>query len=343
MITVLEPGLYSSVQDLGRLGLGQLGVPTAGAADALSLRIANRLVGNDDGAPGLEMTAQGAVLRFDKAASVAITGASVEANLDGAPVPMYQTIRVPAGAVLSLGRIHPGLRAYLAVAGGLDLPRVLGSASTDSLSGLGPAPLAAGMELPLGKPVANNSDGAYLRNPPHFGDTAEVRVLPGPQEDWFTPDSRLAFLQGEYRVLSQSDRTGLRLEGTALKRSRAAELSSMGMVSGAIQVPGAGQPIVLLANHGATGGYPVIANVISADLGTLAQLAPGARLRFSLVTRDVALAALLEQEERLTRDIVPADASLLAARALMHLAGRHASLQQAAVTDGGMRIKIRRN
>jgi allophanate hydrolase len=167
--------------------------------------------------------------------------------------------------------------------------------------------------------------------------------MSGPHEEWFTPDSRLALLQSGYRVLAQSDRTGLRLEGTALKRSRNAELPSMGMVAGAIQVPGSGQPIVLLANHGATGGYPVIANVISADLGKLAQLSPGSELRFSLVTRDTALAALREQEERLTRDIVPADAGLLAARALMYLAERHTSLQQAAVTDGLLRIKIRRS
>lgn len=342
MITVLEAGLYSTLQDLGRSGWGHLGVSTAGAADAFSLRVANRLVGNQDGAATLEMTARGPRLRFEKAAGIALTGADVEANLDGTPLPMYQTIQVSAGSTLNLGRIHPGLRCYLAVAGGLDLPRILGSASTDSLSGLGPSPLAAGMQLPMGTPPGRTAEGAYLRSPPHFGTAAEVRLLPGPQEDWFTPDSRLKLLESDYRVLPQSDRTGVRLEGAALKRDRRTELPSMGMVTGAIQVPGSGQPIVLLPNHGITGGYPVIGNVISADLGKLAQLTPGDRLRFSLVTRDTALAALREQEERLDHDIVSADTGLLAARALIYLADRHSSLQQADVTAGQLRIKIRR-
>ncbi len=193
-------------------------------------------------------------------------------------------------------------------------------------------------------PIAPQTDthGFYLRAPPSFGSEVTLRMLAGPQEGWFTAVARSQLLDGEYRVLPQSDRTGLRLTGEKLERSRKDELSSMGMVAGAIQVPGSGQPIALLANHGATGGYPVIANVISADLGALAQLAPGASLRFSLVNRAEALVLLKAQEERLARDIVPADAGLLAARALMTLAGRHASLKQAAVTEGDRKIRIRR-
>lgn len=340
MIQVLEPGLFTTVQDLGRIGLGYLGVPTAGAADTFSLRVANRLVANAGGAAALEMTGQGAALRFDMPANIAFAGGEVEATLDGQPLPMYQTIRVMTGAVLHVGPIRVGFRVYLAVGGGLNLPQVLGSVSSDTLAGLGPAPLAAGMQLPIFPQTV--APGFYLRAPPRFGAEASLRVLPGPQEDWFTAAARKHLVETGYRVLAQSDRTGLRLAGEKLERSRKDELPSMGMVTGAIQVPGSGQPIVLLANHGATGGYPVIANVISADLSLLAQLAPGASLRFSLVTRVEALALLRAQEERLVRDIIPADAGLLAARELMTLAGRHASLKQAAVIEGNRKIRIRR-
>ncbi|MFI4967789.1 MAG: biotin-dependent carboxyltransferase family protein [Gammaproteobacteria bacterium] len=340
MIQVLEPGLFTTIQDLGRDGLGHLGVPSAGAADAFSLRVGNRLVGNADGGAALEMTAQGVSLRFDTPASFALTGGDVEASLDSQPLPMYQTLHAPAGASLRIGRISAGFRTYLTVGGGLLLPKVLGSASSDTFANLGPAPLVAGMHLPIG-PQAE-APGFYLRAPPRFGQTARLRILPGPQEEWFTEGARAVLSSGEYSVLPNSDRTGLRLAGVALSRSRSDELPSMGMVAGAIQVPGSGQPIVLLPNHGTTGGYPVIANVISADLSLLAQLPAGARIGFSSVTRDAALAALREQEVRLSRDIVAADAGLLAARALMSLAARHASLKQAAVKDGGRHIRIRR-
>jgi len=340
MIHVLEPGLLTTVQDLGRIGLGHLGVPAAGAADSFSLRVANRLVGNLDGAAALEMTGRGAVLRFDAPTDIAFAGGDMEATLDGQPLPMHQTIRVMAGAVLHAGLIRGGFRVYLSVGGGLSVPQVLGSASSDTLAGLGPVPLEAGMQITV-VPQPHIS-GFYLRAPPSFGDPALLRILPGPQEDWFTASARRQLLETEYRVLPQSDRTGLRLSGEKLERSRKDELPSMGMVAGAIQVPGSGQPIALLANHGATGGYPVIANIISADLGLLAQLAPGARLYFSMVTRAEALSSLKALEDRLVRNIVPADAGLLAARALMTLAGRHVSLKQAAVTEGNRKIRIRR-
>lgn len=341
MIRVLDPGFFTTVQDLGRLRFGHLGVPAAGAADTFSLRVANRLVGNPDDVAALEMTAQGVSLSFDAPAHIALAGAELEATLDGQPLPMHQTIPVAAGVQLRAGRIHGGFRSYLAVAGGFELPPVLGSVSSDTLSGLGPAPLSADATL-----AAGGSSGPppafYLRAPPRFGAGASLRILAGPQQDWFTPAARRRLLENEYRVQAQSDRTGVRLAGPALERARGDELPSMGMVAGAIQVPGSGQPIALLANHGSTGGYPVIANVISADLPLLAQLAPGSVLRFTPVDRVQALEALRAEEERLVRDIIPADATLLAARALMVLAGAHVSLKQAAVADGGRRIRIRR-
>ena len=341
MIEVLRPGPLTTVQDLGRPGYGHLGVPEAGAADAFSLRTANRLVGNSDGAAILEMTGEGASLRFDAATCIALAGGELEAKLDGAPVPLYQTLAVGAGEVLECGRVTQGWRTYLAVAGGIEVPKVLGSASSDSLAGLGAAPLEAGQRLQMGVPEIRPA-GAYLRAPPRYPSSVTLRVMAGPQQDWFSPDAQRRFTTAVFRVMSRSDRTGARLEGPELGLSRARELPSMGMTSGAVQVPPSGQPIALLANHGATGGYPVIANVISADLGTLAQLAPGAELRFSEVDRDTALAALQDQERRLQQDILGADAGLLAARALMMLAGNHRSLKQAAVTDGVRRIRIRR-
>lgn len=341
MIEVLHPGLLTTIQDLGRLGLGHLGVPQAGAADAFSLRLANRLVGNLDSAPAFEMTGEGARLRFDEDAWVAFSGGMLAPLLDGEPMPTHQTLRVRAGAELVCGRVLEGWRSYLAVAGGIRVSEVMGSASSDTLAALGPPPLSPGDRLIAGR-QAEPAPAFYFRSPPRHAATVRLRVLPGPQQDWFAPAALLALRESAYGVSPKSDRTGVRLEGTALARIRQDELPSMGMATGALQVPNAGLPIALLTNHGTTGGYPVIACVIAADLPLLGQLAPGTELRFTDVSRTEALAALREQEARLERDLVAADAALLAARALMQLAGSHASLQQAAVSAGKVRVRIRK-
>lgn len=338
MITLLATGLQASVQDLGRHGYAHLGVPVAGAADVFSLRTANLLVGNPEGAAALELTGGGARLRFDDTAHIALTGGAAEITLEGAPQAMYQTLTVPTGAVLEIGRMLGGWRIYLAIAGGIQVQQVLGSASTDTLSGLGPAALEQGSKLTTG--TALEPMGFYLRAPSAYARQARLRVLPGPQENWFNGGTRQAFVSGSYRVLPQSDRTGVRLDGGALKQMHQGELPSMGMVAGAVQVPGNGQPIVLLPNHGATGGYPVIAVVIAADLGALAQLAPRDQLRFAPVSRDEAMDALRAQERRLQQDVISADAGLLAARTLMLLAGGHQSLRKASLKDGQRRIRI---
>jgi biotin-dependent carboxylase-like uncharacterized protein len=341
MIEVLAAGPATTVQDLGRDGYGHLGVPGAGAVDRLNLRIANRLVGNPDAAAALEMAAEGVSLRFDTDLRVALTGGTLELQLDGAPAPMYQTLFVKAGMELRCGRVLQGWRSYLSLAGGLRAEPVLGSRSTDSLARLGPAALMAGTRLQAG-PVSLSDEGVYMRSAPRYLGSARLRILAGPHQEWFSPEALLALRTAKFRVSSQSDRIGLRLEGQTLRRLKEAELPSMGMVEGAIQVPGSGQPIVLMSNHGATGGYPVIANVIAADMHLAAQLAPGAEVSFLDVSRAEALQALRQQEQRLSQDLVAADASLLAARALMQLAGDHASLQRAAVTDGTRRIRIRK-
>jgi biotin-dependent carboxylase-like uncharacterized protein len=341
VIEVLAPGRFTTVQDRGRPGYAHLGVPASGAADDFDLRVANRLVGNSDGAAALEMAAAGTTLRFARDVYVSLTGGRLEAQLDGEPTPMYQTLEIKAGSVLACGTVMQGWRSYLAVAGGIDVMSVLTSRSRDTLSHLGPEPLVAGVHLRLGPALAERP-AFYLRMPPQYGSPARLRVLAGPHQDWFTPAALLSLRDGMYKVQSQSDRIGVRLEGSTLIRAREGELPSMGMIRGAIQVPSSGKPIVLLADHGATGGYPVIATVISADLPLLAQLAPGSEVSFSYVSRAEALAALRDQEARLESDIITADAGLLAARALMVLAGEHGSLKQAAITDGKRRIRIRK-
>jgi biotin-dependent carboxylase-like uncharacterized protein len=341
VIEVIAPGLFTIIQDAGRHGYGHLGVPAAGAADLFNMRIANRLVGNPDGNATLEMTGAGATLRFDADAHIALTGGVLEAQLDDQPVAMYQTLTARAGMVLSCGRVISGLRSYLGVAGGISVPEVLGSRSTDTLSGLGPEIVTAGARLPVGISAVTDS-GAYLRSPPLYGTSVRLRILAAPHQDWFASTALLALRDSTFSVSPQSDRTGVRLEGATLERIRAGELPSMGMTTGAIQVPSSGQPIVLLGNHGTTGGYPVIANVVGADLHLLAQLAPGAQVRFVDVSPTEALEALAQQEGRLQHDMVTADASLLAARRLMILAANHTSLRQAAVTEGKRRIRIRK-
>lgn len=341
MIEVLASGVFTTIQDGGRHGYGHLGVPAAGAVDLFNMRIANRLVGNPEAHATLEMTGAGPTLRFGVDTHIALAGGMLEAQLDGQPTAMYQTIAVKAGMVLSCGRMVSGLRSYLGVAGGIEVAEVLGSRCTDTLSGLGPEVLTVGARLPVGVGTDGGA-GAYLRSPPQYGASARLRVLAGPHQDWFTPAALRALGETAFDVSAQSDRTGVRLEGMALERLRTVELPSMGMTAGAMQVPSSGQPIVLLGNHGTTGGYPVIANVIAADLHLVAQLAPGAQVRFAEVDRAEALDALRRQEARLRQDIVAADASLLAARGMMTLAARHVSLRQAALTDGNRRIRIRK-
>jgi KipI family sensor histidine kinase inhibitor len=289
---ILQPGPLTTVQDLGRAGLGHLGVPRSGAADTASLRAANALVGNEPGQACLEVTLGRLALRFDGPAKVAVTGAPAPIRVtgpDGARLePAAGTaFEVAAGAVLRLGGPATGLRSYLAVDGGFAVPPVLGSRSADLLSGLGPAPLRPGQRLPLGtqrpdprRPDPRSPDQTRL---PAAGAVTELRVLPGPRADWFAPAALATLAGAVYQVTPASDRTGLRLTGPPLRRASAAELPSEGMVTGALQVSHDGQPILLLADHPVTGGYPVIAVLATAVLGTAAQLRPGQQVRFVVI------------------------------------------------------------
>ena len=340
MITLLEPGLFTSVQDGGRTGYSHLGVPRAGAADLLSLSHANLLVGNTPHAAALEMTLAGPDLRFEVDTVMALAGGSVEARLDGAPVAMYQSVAVRAGQILRCGTVQTGTRCYLAVAGGIRSAQVLGSACTDTLAGLGPAALQAGAQLPI--QAAALQQGFYLRSPPVFTDSVAMRVILGPHQDHFTPQALQIFLAAAFRVRADSDRSGLRLGGPSVARQIDDELDSQGMLTGAVQVPADGQPIVLLSNHGATGGYPVIAAVISADVPYLGQLRPGTRVRFHTVTRAQALDALAAEQQKWRVALTSADPGLLEARALMMLAKAHPALRAAQLQRGSVRVRMRR-
>ncbi len=277
---VVSPGPLATVQDLGRRGFADIGVSPSGAADRAALRAANRAVGNDGGAAALEITFGGLSVRARGDLLVSLSGAPCPVTVDGASVEGAR-FPLPDGALLRLRRPSAGLRSYLAVRGGIAVEPVLGSRSTDVLSGLAAVPpLTAGVELPIGVdpgpsvPVGIEPPGLIDDHPP----TLTVRL--GPRNDWFTAASRRSLLEQEFLVTPDSNRVGLRLSGSVLERAVAGELPSEGMVRGALQVPPSGQPTLLLADHPVTGGYPVIAVVLADDVDLAAQLRPGRTLRF---------------------------------------------------------------
>ncbi|NNN34946.1 biotin-dependent carboxyltransferase family protein [Streptomyces sp. S3(2020)] len=283
-LAVVRSGALTTVQDLGRPGHAHLGVPRSGALDGPAAALVNRLVGNARDAAVLETTLNGCAVRPRSAVLVAVGGAPCPVTVDGRPVAWGAPVPVPAGALLNVGTAVAGLRTYVAVSGGITVDPVLGSRSTDLLSGLGPPPLTDGTVLPLGTPTELHArvDAAPQPAPP-----AELvlRVTPGPRDDWFTPEALRTFTSRAYRVSSASNRIGLRTEGPALERAVPGELPSEGMVLGAVQVPPDGRPVVFLADHPTTGGYPVIAVVRTADLPAAAQAVPGTPVRFLAVRR----------------------------------------------------------
>jgi len=279
VLRVLASGPLATVQDAGRPGWAAIGVPRSGAADRAAHDLANRLVGNLPSAATVETTAGGLRLRAERTALVAVTGAPVPVTVGGRAAPVNAPVTVPAGAELVLGAPSIGLRTYLAVRGGVDVPPVLGSRSTDRLSGLGPDPLQAGNVLAVGdlageEPVV---DVAAVRPP---SDRPVLRVLPGPRRDWLAAEAWTRLVSDAWTVSADSDRVGLRLTGPRLERARDDELPSEGLVPGAVQVPPDGAPVLFLADHPVTGGYPVLAVVVTADLPAAAQLRPGDGVRF---------------------------------------------------------------
>jgi biotin-dependent carboxylase-like uncharacterized protein len=280
VIEVVQPGGLTTVQDLGRPGWAHLGVPASGAADAPALRLANRLVGNPEDAAGLEATLRGPVLRFERPATIALAGAPVDAEAGSRPLAMHAVEHVAAGDVVRLGMVHGGVRTYLAVRGGIAAERVLGSASSDLLTGLGPPPLRAGTRLAVGD-LAGDWPSTTVAPVPPLPREPRLRVVAGPRDDWFTDDA-VAYLCGmPWRVSAGSNRIGVRLAGGCIRRARQGELESEGMLPGALQVPPSGAPILLLTDHPTTGGYPVVAVVVAGDVRLAAQLRPGGTVRFT--------------------------------------------------------------
>jgi biotin-dependent carboxylase-like uncharacterized protein len=271
MIEVMAPGPLTTVQDLGRAGFAALGVPRSGAFDRAALRRANRLVGNAESAAALELTLGGLVVRFAAATTVALTGAACP----GAP-DWDVAVTVAAGTVLRLGAPAAGLRSYLAVRGGIGVDAVLGSCSTDTLSGLGPPPLSAGAVLRIGaaRGPVSGAPAVPATSP------AALRIVAGPRDDWFAASAMTVLTTVAWRVRGASDRVGIRLDGPPLARRRTGELASEPMLPGALQVPPDGRPILFGPDAPVTGGYPVIAVV--PDIDPAAQVRPGDVVRFAL-------------------------------------------------------------
>ena len=330
-LRIIRPGLLTTVQDLGRFGYQQDGIIVSGAMDATALRVANLLVGNAENAAGLEITLLGPTIRFEAEHLMALTGAHLSPALDGRPVGPNRAVWVAAGAELAFGPAVAGSRAYLAVAGGVAVPLVLGSRSTYLRAGFGGhagRALRAGDELPIGQPTALGVNlGQMLARPgaawaaagftpgpglaPRPVYRPVVRAVRGPEYGQFSAESQRAFWNEPFTITPAADRMGYRLHGPALLRDEETELLSSAVTFGTVQVPAGGQPIALLADHQTTGGYPRLAQVISADWPALAQAAPGQTLRFQEVSmaeaqalygaREVAVAALRRGMETVFR------------------------------------------
>ena len=279
MIEVLDPGLLTLVQDLGRPGWAHIGVGRSGAADAGALRLANRLVANDEGAAGLEVLLGGLRLRAVGPLTIAVTGAPGPAWVDGTAVGRNAVLELADGAELHVGPSARGLRAYVAVRGGIAVPSVLGSRSTDQLAGLGPAPLAVGDLLPVGPAPAEWPLLDVAPTAP-WPDEVILPVMAGPHADWFDDGLTVLLDPAGYTVTPATNRVAVRLSGAPVVRTwRGGELPSEGLVPGAVQIPPDGQPVVFGVDHPVTGGYPVIAVVRGRALDLLAQVRPGDRVR----------------------------------------------------------------
>ena len=291
VIEILEAGLLTTVQDKGRYGYQRFGMPVAGAMDVFALRVGDALVGNDDGAAGLEITVLGPKLRFLADTWIAVTGANLGATLNGEPMAAWQSVEVSKGSDLGFKGLENGMRAYLAIAGGIDVPVVMGSRSTylkAAIGGLEGRGLRPGDFLDVLDRSGKNTTFVSRTAPDiitqEYGSEHEVRVVFGPQDSRFTEAGISTFLGSKYTVAIQSDRMGYRLEGPVIERVDGSDVISDGTSFGAVQVPGDGQPIVLLADRGTTGGYTKIATVISSDLHKFAQAMPGQTMSFKSVS-----------------------------------------------------------
>lgn len=296
MIRVVDPGPQTTVQDAGRRGQLRYGIPPSGPVDVRSFTLANRLVGNTDGAAALEFTLIGPRLRAEAPCAIAVTGADAPVTVNDAPAAAWTTLALAAGDVVRIGPTRAGVRGYVAFAGGVEVPPVLGSRSTylrGRLGGLEGRALRRDDVLRLGAAAAAPRRALPVSAIPDWRREPVLRVVLGPQADRFTDAGIAAFLGGAYEVLPQSDRMGARLQGPRIAHARGHDIISDGIALGAVQVPGDGQPIVLLVDRQSTGGYTKIATVCSFDIPRVGQAKPGQRVRFSAV--DVAEAQRLSR------------------------------------------------
>jgi allophanate hydrolase len=302
ILRVKSPGLHTTVQDLGRDGFADVGVPPSGALDAVALRLANALVGNAPNAAALEILVSGPTLEVTaESAHVAFVGGTAGMSVEDAhhrSLAVGRSVHLKKGDVVKLGMLARTSCGYLAVEGGIRVPRVLGSASTytrGTLGGFEGRPLGAG-DILHGKSSASDHAELELATPLDADVDAPIRVVPGPQNDHFTDAAIEAFFAGTYTVSPQADRMGFRLEGPVLEHAHGYNIVSDGIVSGSIQVPGSGQPIVLMRDYQTIGGYPKIATVISPDISRLGRRSPGAKVRFAKVSREEAETIYREEE-----------------------------------------------
>jgi antagonist of KipI len=304
-VHVHAPGLFTTVQDLGRPGFGAIGVSASGAADPISLRLGNRLVGNREHAPALEMMLFGGSFKFEESAVVALTGSDFGATIDGAAVEPWTSNEIRSQQAIQVGATRSGARCYLCVSGGIDVPLFLGSASTHVLSGLGGfegRPLRKGDMLRVGTAShAFHRRAIESRIVEGLSQRDVLRVTPGPQAGRFSDSAIAEFYATTWRVGEQSNRMGLRLEGAMIEGTSGSMITE-GVSLGAIQMPPNGAPIILFVEQQTTGGYPKIANVIAADLHRIGQLRPRDEIQFELVTFETARALLIKQEQILASE-----------------------------------------
>ncbi len=319
MMRVRHSGLLTTVQDLGRPGYQQYGVVVGGALDGFVARALNLCVGNDDNAALLEMAQTGPDLLFEQEVLIAWGGADFAATLNGEPLPRDRAVRIMPGEGVSFGLARSGLRAWLAIAGGIDVPLVMGSRTTYRRAGIGGhqgRTLVAGDVLKLFAPsawaqhqlvalaAARKRATTWTVRPDVMGKPAQpgtVRALRGPECEWFTKEARHAFFSAEWRATKEADRMGVRLQGPELNLAKPQEMISSSVNAGVVQVPPAGQPIVLLPSRQSVGGYPRLAAVVTADLGRMAQLRPGDTVRFVEATLATAHDIYLARERDLNR------------------------------------------
>ena len=289
-LEIITPGALTSVQDLGRWGFQAIGMPVSGAMDAPALTRGNILLGNDQGAAGLEITMNGPSIKFDGDGAVAITGADISPMLNAKPVNNWEVIAVKSGDVLSFGGLRKGLRAYLCVSGGIDVPLVMGSRSTYMKAGIGGH---EGRKLQKGDVLSTGTPGSFKPGmicPEHLRpdyDAFPLRTVLGPQDDYITPEGVRTFLETEYRISPSSDRMGSRMEAdTIIKHVKGSDIISDAIPMGAVQIPGQGVPIVMMADRQTTGGYVKIGVVHALDVARLSQFMPGSRVRFTAITQE---------------------------------------------------------